>query len=160
MTRPSDPDRRRFLAGAGRAALGVAAGPLLLSQAGCGAGEPLVEALLAFYGDRGAAEQVGFEYLKRFPREDDVTRLVRRLAGSRARQSKWEALSADPAALAAALRARHRADFAEGRIVVLRGWVLSQTEARLCALAAKRSGRSAASGPAGAGSSGSTGGSA
>ena len=137
-----DPGRRRFLVGAGRTALGVAAGPLLLAQAGCGPSDTLVDALLAFFEDRAAAEEVGAHYLARFPKEDDATRLVRRLAGSRARQSEWEALAvSDPAAVSDALRERHRDDFREGRIVLLRGWVLSQTEARLCALAAKISGR-------------------
>ena len=137
MRRPADPERRRFLAGAGRAALGLTAGPLLLSQGACGPSDPLVEAMLRFYRDRGAAEAVGLHYLERFPKEDDETRLVRRMAGSRVRLSEWEALAADPPAVVAALRERHREDFAAGRIVVLRGWVLSQTEARLCALAAR-----------------------
>jgi hypothetical protein len=35
----------------------------------------------------------------------------------------------------AQLTARVRGDFAAGRIVVLEGWMLSATEARLCALA-------------------------
>jgi hypothetical protein len=33
------------------------------------------------------------------------------------------------------VRARHVEDFAAGKLASVRGWVLSQTEVRLCALA-------------------------
>lgn len=138
MTRPDDPGRRRFLASAGRAALGLAAGSVVLPAAGCARGEALLDALLGFYPDRDAAAAVGARFLERFPKEDDAPELVRRLARSRERQGEWEALAvAAPASLHAALRGSHRSDFAEGRIVLLRGWILSQTEARLCALVAR-----------------------
>jgi hypothetical protein len=123
--------RRDFL-------LGLAAAPLVAVTGGCGPSRTLTSALLGFYADRGPAATVGAAFLERFPDEDDPTRLVRQLAGSASRQREWESLAAaDPETLHEALRAGHRADFAAGRIVLLRGWVLSQTEARLCALAAR-----------------------
>ena len=134
-----DEDRRRFLAGAGGAVLGLAASPLLVSLSGCGPSDALAAALAGFYADRESARTVGVAFLERFPDEDDLANLVRQLARSAVEEERWAALAgSDPAALPELLRARHRADFGAGRVVLLNGWVLSQTEVRLCALAAKR----------------------
>jgi hypothetical protein len=122
--------RRDFLA----LGLACAAAPL-----GCARRHPRLEAALAaFFPDAGAARALGEEFLVAYPAEDERDALLRQLAGGR--ESAWEALAAgDPAALREALREAHRADLAEGRVVLVRGWLLSQTEARLCALAARAS---------------------
>jgi hypothetical protein len=128
-------ERRDFLKGlGGAAALGLAGPTLLVPLVGCGPSESLEAALLGFFADLGSAREVGREYLKLAPEEDDRDALVQRLAGAGLR--RWEAFAAtDPAALLRAVRARHTEDFAAERVVRLRGWMLSETEARLCALA-------------------------
>ncbi len=110
----------------------------LLAPLACTGSSSLRAALAGFFEDRKSAARVGEEYLRLYPTEDDGTRLVRRLAGGRRREVEWERLAAsDPAAFRESVRARHREDFAAGRTVSLRGWVVSETEARLCALAAR-----------------------
>jgi len=137
MSDRTDEGRRRFLASAGGAALGVAVSPLL-GLAGCAPSSTLTGALADFYADRRSAGVVGAAFLARFPDEDDVTRLVRQLAGSTAAVERWEATArSDPADLHRVLRERHRTDFEAGRVALLNGWILSQTEVRLCALVAK-----------------------
>jgi hypothetical protein len=121
-----------------RGFLFLLAAPLLAGAAGCGGGRALRAALAGFFADRSSARVVGAEYLRLFPDEDDDTRLVRRLAGGKRRELEWESLAvADVAALRERVRERHHDDFAAGRTVDLRGWVLSETEVRLCALAAR-----------------------
>jgi hypothetical protein len=90
-----------------------------------GADSPEEERLTAVLGDPDAARRVGRRYLDGRPEERDertLLRLLRQLG--------------DPAALTQdRVRRAVRSDFAEGRVVLVEGWYLSQTEARLCALA-------------------------
>lgn len=82
-------------------------------------------------GESGA--EIGRVYLRRFPREGDAARLVRCIAGDLDRPV--DALRAlDRRELLSLLERRRSRDFEEGRTVSLEGWVLSITEARLCAL--------------------------
>jgi hypothetical protein len=136
MSRPREIERRAFLRGAGAAsALGLAAPALLALFAGCGRESPLARFLSGFFADPDGARAVGREYLEISPDEPDADAVLERLAGARRRE--WEALAAsDPERLVQALRHQHRDDFAHERVVAIRGWVLSETEARLCAMAA------------------------
>ena len=123
-------DRRTFVKGA---TLGLAAPGLLAALAGCGPSPDLGSRLTGFYGDATAADAVGRAYLQVTPEEQDRDQLVEALAGGEL--EAWEELlRRDPAALEAAVRARHLDDFATGRTVRLHGWILSRTEARLAAL--------------------------
>jgi hypothetical protein len=129
--------RREFLSGvAALAAAGLAAAGGV-SLPACAGADPLEGALRAFFADPAAARAVGAEVIaleKVAPRAGTV---VERLA--RGRGEALRALAAsDAGALADALREQHRADFVEGRVVVVRGWVLSETESQLLALAALR----------------------
>ncbi|MBW1683557.1 MAG: hypothetical protein JRS35_00690 [Deltaproteobacteria bacterium] len=135
MSRAREIERRAFLRGAGAAtALGLAAPALLAFFAGCGRESPLARSLSGFFADPESARAVGREYLELSPDMPDAAAVLERLAGSRLRE--WEALYAsDPDRLAQSLRLQHGSDFAHERVVAIRGWVLSETEARLCALA-------------------------
>jgi hypothetical protein len=135
MSRAREIERRAFLRGAGAtAALGLAAPTLLALVAGCGRRSVLARSLSGFFADPESARAVGREYLELAPDEADADTVLERLAGPRLRQ--WEAWAAsDPDRLVQALRLQHRGDFARERVVAVRGWVLSETEARLCALA-------------------------
>jgi hypothetical protein len=127
--------RRQLLrAIAGAFAAGLAAGSGLAIPA-CAREDPLERALRGFFADREAAREVGSEILALDPQAANAGILVDRLV--RLRGAELRALAgSDPERLADALRAQHRADFAAERVVVVRGWVLSQTEAWLLALAA------------------------
>jgi hypothetical protein len=123
--------RREFL-------LGLAAIPVASALGACSGRDSLRAALLDFYAERDSARALGAEYLRRFPDEDDDTILLERLTGGAARASEWEELAAsDPDALRESIRERHREDFSAGRTLLLSGWVLSETELRLCALVAR-----------------------
>ena len=123
--------RRAFL-------LGLAAIPFATALGACSDRDSLRPVLLEFYADRDSARALGAEYLKRFPDEDDDTILLERLTGGAARASEWQELAAsDPQALRESIRERHREDFRAGRTLLLSGWVLSETELRLCALVAR-----------------------
>jgi len=133
-------ERRAFLRGAGAAtALGLAAPALLAFFAGCGRESALARSLSGFFADPESARAVGREYLELSADEPDAAAVLERLAGPHLR--KWETLAVShPDRLAQVLRLQHRSDFAHERVVAIRGWVLSETEARLCALAALAAG--------------------
>jgi hypothetical protein len=136
MSHAREIERRAFLRGAGAAtALGLAAPALLAFLAGCGRESVLARSLSGFFADPESAHGVGRAYLELSPDERDIDTVLERLASPQLR--RWEALaSSDPERLVQELRLQHRSDFAHERVVALRGWVLSKTEARLCALAA------------------------
>jgi hypothetical protein len=131
-------DRRELLKGmGGAAALGsVASG--LLGLVGCGPSGDLEAGLVACVADAEAARVVGEAVLLAFgPSPPTAEELVERLAGEQRRA--WEArASVDRAQLFEAVRAQHLADFDAGRLFRVRGWLLSETEAQLCALVASR----------------------
>ena len=78
-----------------------------------------------------AAAVLGATYLEREPGEATTNRLVAELVPARLRMG---AFATTDRRLASILDRRIRADFAAGRTVVLRGWIVSVTEARLAAL--------------------------
>jgi hypothetical protein len=126
--------RRELLEGlalVGASALALAGG---LALPACSGPDPLEDALRGFYRDRSAARAVGAEVRALEPdaRPGDWTA---RVARDRAGELR-ELARSDQQRLASALRAQHREDFAQGRVVVVRGWVLSETESGLLALAA------------------------
>jgi hypothetical protein len=74
------------------------------------------------------ARRVGSLYRARFPLEAAAEELTRRI---------WIDLAiedTDRGALASALERRAREQFGSGETVLVRGWVMARTEARLCAL--------------------------
>jgi hypothetical protein len=77
------------------------------------------------------ARALGRIYLQDHPDEAQPDVLARLVAGS-----AWaDALPLSPAAWKRAISDRQAVDFAAGDVVALDGWILSLTEARLCALA-------------------------
>ena len=82
-----------------------------------------------------SARAVGTAYLRSFPWEADVERLVKLILSS-APQLQAEITSVRSVQLRDLILQLHRRDFELGHTVNMSGWVLSQTEARLCALTA------------------------
>lgn len=104
-----------FLAGSGREVL-----------------QPFATRLNRLFSQERSARAIGERYLARVPDEADATILTARVAGDM--QGYLRLASADTPTLRALLAAQQRDDFAHGRTVTIDGWVLSCTEARLCAL--------------------------
>lgn len=112
--------------------LGMAGVTLALAPhvAPSGDGIPLGRWLGTMIADLDSARQVGRAYLAQVPAEADRERLLTQLfprldPGAEGGSADWRGSFA----------ARCRQDFAEGQTVQVEGWVLSLTEARLCALA-------------------------
>jgi hypothetical protein len=87
--------------------------------------------------DPVSARAIGAEYLRTRPGEATAVALVDAIAQSVPGGLSVLASTSDRA-LRVLLAERSRADFAEGKTVMLRRWILSETEARLCALASVR----------------------
>jgi hypothetical protein len=79
------------------------------------------------FDDFGAARAVGREYLQQRPEEAGKETLLELL-------SLRDDL--DPMVVRERMRAEVRRDYDHARVVLVSGWYLSRTEARLCALAA------------------------
>lgn len=86
------------------------------------------ERALACLSDRAAARRVGRDYLAAHPHEADAARLSALIEAALGPDS-------GPVGTHRALRRAVRADMLAGRSVLVDGWVLAATEARLCALA-------------------------
>lgn len=118
-------DRRRFLQ---LAATGMVAG---LTTSACAPdtgeytsalGKP---ALVEMLGPERARE-IGMQYRASVPSENTADHLRQAISSSQHRQFPWIRPKS--------IEEQIRDDFTAGRTVVVRGWVLSQTEARQCAL--------------------------
>jgi len=126
-------DRRDAVRALGLAGLSLAllpAGYAALKAGGSGS-QPLTAWLKSMIADLQSARRVGQAYLATTPADADRDRL---LAEVYPRLEPGADRSA--AAWRESYTAQCRLDFAEGRTVRIDGWVLSRTEARLCALAA------------------------
>jgi len=85
------------------------------------------------FSDLGAAAEVGRAYLEAVHEEGEAALLVSRIEGA-----EGLPLGASSEALRAWLDQRIRADFAHGDTATVRGWRISRTEGRVCALVAAR----------------------
>lgn len=112
-----------FCTGSGTALAGMTGEATGLAQAGNGIGP--------IFSNLESARAVGLAYLSTCPA--DATPIARdRRVGS----IQLDACGSDPSALRAAVTAQVRDDYESGRLVQVDGWILSQTEARLCAFVA------------------------
>ena len=88
--------------------------------------------LRALLTDLASAERVGSAYVEQHPEEADPALLEARIAGS---QADAERIFGEmrPDELASWIWNRQQEDFRAGRTVSVDGWILSETEALLCA---------------------------
>jgi len=100
-----------------------------------GRGATAADRLVAVLGRPASAAVVGRAYLAGHPAEAKRDWLAERL-GADLRCQDCDPARSDAARLRAGLARQLRADFGQSRVVRVDGWVLSLTEARLCALAA------------------------
>ena len=97
--------------------------------------EPLPEKLAKFYIDKKSAKVVGLAYLRSVPSEARVELLVDRICSFNG-SLRGELAQADAQKIRELMLSRQRQDFEHERVVNIRGWILSETECRLCALTA------------------------
>ncbi len=90
--------------------------------------------LTEIFGRKRSARAVGRAYLQQAPDEADPELLMSAICNNDAGLCRVVA-HGDKFRLKKALRDCIRQDFADGQTVRVDGWLLSQTEARLCALA-------------------------
>lgn len=95
---------------------------------------PLISRLGRFFSNRESARLIGQRYLELTPSEANPERLMALICHSDENYTRLEL--ADNEQLRAMLQDQQRADFALGRTITIDGWVLSETEVRLCAVAA------------------------
>lgn len=89
--------------------------------------------LEAFFDRPDSARRIGAAYLRLHPQEADAASLRRSFASAPGGAAgSLEAMGAGE--FAGWIRDRRRGDFRDGRTVAVDGWILSITEARLCAL--------------------------
>src|SRR5262245_28066158 len=131
MKQKTSMHRRQFFAFA------LTAGGALLIQAGLPGwlrpGNPLGARLVALFEHQDSARIVGLEYLKKYPQEADAHLLQDRIIAGFAGGYTGLAKASD-STIRKLIEDRVRQDFETDQIVKLQGWILSATEARLCAL--------------------------
>ncbi len=116
------------------AGLMIAIGPVLGGQPMPTTAYASTRRLLAVFRRRRSAVIIGRECLRQHPQEADPRHLLNLIGAGLEDRSAGD--KDDHRVLAHWLQDRFREDFNEGRSIRVEGWVLSQTEARLCALAA------------------------
>jgi hypothetical protein len=125
--------RRGFLAGlAYLSSFGILQAGWFVGWPRNGTDNALASRLADYYVDKVSAKVVGLEYLRSVPEEARADRLVDLICST----NKQQFAEVDDQTLKDLLLVRQREEFTEDRIVTVRGWILSRTECRLCALAA------------------------
>ena len=140
MRSPMAMSRRKFLLLSGGIAGFLAAAtdltwPSLLWQ---DQEKTLHSRLIALLHHANSARMIGQIYLQRYPQDADVRVLLKKVVADTSSNSLSDGAdwlrSASDRDLMDVLQRRIRQDFTEERVVKLHGWILSATEARLCAL--------------------------
>ncbi len=96
--------------------------------------ELLASRLSWFFVNRQSAQVVGRRYLALAPDEANVNRLTELIA--RTPENYVRLANTDIGELRALLSVQQRQDFEQNLTASIDGWILSETEARLCAIAA------------------------
>jgi hypothetical protein len=97
--------------------------------------QALISNLADFYADKHSAKIVGLEYLRAVPVEAKTDLLLDLICSFEGEQQA-EFAQADKHKMRELLLLRQCQDFEHGHVINVRGWILSQTECRLCALTA------------------------
>jgi hypothetical protein len=134
MSKPPTIHRRQFLLLALGLAGSVAAGSRLSGSAeGWLRQGSLGAKLTALFVHQESAQAIGRAYLQRFPQEANIRTLEDQIAQGIAGGRTLLVATGKPE-ISKLLSNRIRQDFATDQVVKVQGWILSITEARLCAL--------------------------
>lgn len=148
MTEPRATNRRRFLQLTLGAGFALALAPLRPWRALVEiTTPPLGVRLTGLLEHRRSARIVGREYLLRRTSDDGSARALVEAITSGLPGGRDAASAASRSELQELLAARVEKDFDDELTVNLRGWIVSRTEARLCALAALEEQTAARSAP-------------
>ena len=129
--------RRSFLHILGCLSLLLLSGPThsLIKQGASTTSDSLASSLAKSFIHRESAAIIGLEYLRYRPAEANIRLLVDLICSCRPERLA-ELAKADTEKCRGLLARQQRQDFEHNRVVKVHGWILSETEARLCALAA------------------------
>lgn len=94
----------------------------------------IAERLVRLPKERRALRSIGFAYLASLDERPGADQIVAEWFPTNAERRR--ALAEDPLRLAEHIRDRTLADYRHARVVNVRGWLLSETEARFAALSA------------------------
>jgi hypothetical protein len=123
--------RKKFIIGAAVAtAVGLPA-VFYYQKSKKGYNTPEMPGMLALFCDEKTLKEIGAVYREKMPAENDKQKLTDILltnAGGR------HLKNTDKSAVSELLNAKTKEDFSKFNIFTLKGWVISQTEARQCAL--------------------------
>ncbi len=97
--------------------------------------DPVAKILCSVISERASANMIGRQYLRDAPEEADISILVDSLCRHQS-GAYLQFLRADSATVRQMILNQQREDFGQGRTLSVEGWILSETEIRLCALSA------------------------
>jgi len=123
--------RRELLRLAGMS-LFVALPRVSFGSFGADLSEPLAARLVRILSHASSAGAIGQRYLALRPDEADLQRLTALIARTHENYQQLERADAKDLRLRLALQMRQ--DFQHGRTIAVNGWILSETEGRLCAM--------------------------
>jgi len=98
-----------------------------------GVSQPLGARLQRFFAHAESARAIGKHYLMLMPEESSLNHLTALICRTPENYVHFAETNTDK--LRMLLAAQQREDFTNGRVVMVHGWILSETEARLCAIA-------------------------
>lgn len=94
--------------------------------------QEIARRIAGLFAHPGSAREIGREYLRLAPSDNDIAVLVRKVIPD---TGKIKSLSTTgKESLRQYIANASREDFQQGRMVSVNGWMLSQTELRLCAI--------------------------
>jgi hypothetical protein len=94
---------------------------------------PLGARLKRFFSNKESARVIGKRYLTMRPEESSLNRLTALIC--RTPESYDQLAKTDTNTLRILLAEQQRDDFTNGRVMLVDGWILSETEVHLCAIA-------------------------
>lgn len=96
--------------------------------------QEIARRIAGLFDHPGSAREIGKEYLRLAPSENDVAVLIRNVIPDSGRMRSLS--TAGRESLRRHIATASREDFQQGRMISVNGWMLSQTELRLCAIVA------------------------
>jgi len=123
--------RRQFISAAGCVWVASLRVPgIALAAEDKAVGGEFADGLVRIFRDQRSARTIGREYLKGVPAEADKAHLVSLISQSRNQTPDLPGRLS----LEEWISSRIREDFSSSKVVNVGGWVLSETEARICAI--------------------------
>jgi len=91
--------------------------------------------LISAFSNKKSLKHIGREYIKQLPASSSTSELVESILYSSSETVFHDSMLLNKKVLRKFIQDKVKEDFKQGRTISVQGWVLSQTEARLCGLA-------------------------